>query len=55
MMSSQVLDFEGGGDLLNLLVERDTFDEEFTKFYIAEVGPEWTKIRSVLTRAPLHR
>lgn len=34
----QVLDFEGGGDLLNLLVERDTFDENFTRFYVAEVG-----------------
>jgi protein-serine/threonine kinase len=27
----------GGGDLLNLLIERDTFDEDFTRFYIAEV------------------
>lgn len=36
-MVFQVLDFEGGGDLLNLLVERDTFDEGFTKFYVAEV------------------
>ncbi|GHJ85462.1 hypothetical protein NliqN6_1864 [Naganishia liquefaciens] len=32
-----VLDFEGGGDLLNLLVERDTFDEGFTNFYVAEM------------------
>jgi hypothetical protein len=27
----------GGGDLLNLLIERDTFEEDFTRFYIAEV------------------
>lgn len=33
-----MLAFEGGGDLLNLLVERDTFDEDFTRFYAAEVG-----------------
>lgn len=36
-MLGQILDYEGGGDLLNLLVERDTFPEDFTKFYIAEV------------------
>lgn len=27
----------GGGDLLNLLIERDVFDEGFTRFYVAEV------------------
>jgi protein-serine/threonine kinase len=27
----------GGGDLLNLLIERDVFEEGFTRFYIAEV------------------
>lgn len=27
----------GGGDLLNLLIERDVFDEDFTRFYVAEV------------------
>ncbi|WWC72355.1 uncharacterized protein I206_106317 [Kwoniella pini CBS 10737] len=32
-----VLEFMGGGDLLNLLVEKDTFSEEMTKFYIAEM------------------
>ncbi len=32
-----VLAYEGGGDLLNLLIERDTFDEGFTKFYMAEL------------------
>jgi serine/threonine protein kinase len=32
-----VLEFMGGGDLLNLLVERDTFPEEMTRFYIAEM------------------
>ena len=28
----------GGGDLLNLLIERDVFEEDFTRFYAAEVG-----------------
>lgn len=28
----------GGGDLLNLLIERDVFEEDFTRFYIAEVN-----------------
>ncbi|KAG7098827.1 hypothetical protein E1B28_000731 [Marasmius oreades] len=32
-----VLEYMGGGDLLNLLIERDVFDEEFTRFYIAEM------------------
>jgi hypothetical protein len=27
----------GGGDVLNLLIERDVFDEGFTRFYVAEV------------------
>lgn len=26
-----------GGDLLNLLMENDTFDEEMTRFYVAEM------------------
>ena len=26
-----------GGDLLNLLIERDTFEEGFAKFYVAEM------------------
>jgi hypothetical protein len=26
-----------GGDLLNLLIERDVFEEDFTRFYVAEV------------------
>lgn len=34
----QVLEFMGGGDLLNLLIEKDVFEEDFTRFYIAEVG-----------------
>lgn len=29
----------GGGDLLNLLIERDVFEEDFTRFYVAEVCP----------------
>lgn len=32
-----VLEFMGGGDLLNLLVERDTFPEAMTRFYVAEM------------------
>ena len=27
----------GGGDLLNLLIERDVFEEDFARFYAAEV------------------
>ena len=27
----------GGGDLLNLLIEKDVFEEDFARFYIAEV------------------
>lgn len=33
----QVLEYMGGGDLLNLLIEQDVFEEDFTRFYIAEV------------------
>ncbi|CAE6433090.1 unnamed protein product [Rhizoctonia solani] len=32
-----VLEFMGGGDLLNLLIEKDIFEEDFAKFYIAEM------------------
>ncbi|KAG2345586.1 kinase-like protein [Suillus weaverae] len=32
-----VLEFMGGGDLLNLLIERDVFDENFARFYVAEM------------------
>lgn len=32
-----VLEYMGGGDLLNLLVEKDTFSESMTRFYIAEM------------------
>ena len=28
----------GGGDLLNLLIERDIFEEDFTRFYVAEAS-----------------
>jgi hypothetical protein len=31
------LEFMGGGDLLNLLIQRDIFEENFARFYIAEV------------------
>jgi serine/threonine-protein kinase LATS1/2 len=27
----------GGGDLLNLLIEKDVFEEDFARFYVAEV------------------
>lgn len=36
-MIQQVLEYMPGGDLLNLLIERDIFEEGFTRFYIAEV------------------
>ncbi|KAG8880157.1 hypothetical protein FRB97_001046 [Tulasnella sp. 331] len=32
-----VLEYMGGGDLLNLLIEKDVFDENFARFYIAEM------------------
>ncbi|KAH7929884.1 kinase-like protein [Leucogyrophana mollusca] len=32
-----VLEYMGGGDLLNLLIERDTFEEDFARFYVAEM------------------
>ncbi|KAG8687813.1 hypothetical protein FRC09_013267 [Ceratobasidium sp. 395] len=32
-----VLEFMGGGDLLNLLIEKDIFEENFARFYIAEM------------------
>ncbi|KAF9244946.1 kinase-like domain-containing protein [Melanogaster broomeanus] len=32
-----VLEYMGGGDLLNLLIDRDVFDEDFTRFYVAEM------------------
>lgn len=34
---SQILEYMGGGDLLNLLIEQDVFEEDFTRFYVAEV------------------
>lgn len=34
---NQVLEYMGGGDLLNLLIERDIFEEHFARFYAAEV------------------
>jgi hypothetical protein len=40
MPNRPVLGYVGGGDLLDLLIERDTFSEDFTRFYFAEVqGP----------------
>ncbi|KAK2464277.1 hypothetical protein APHAL10511_003734 [Amanita phalloides] len=32
-----VLEYMGGGDLLNLLIKKDAFDEDFTRFYVAEM------------------
>ena len=43
----------GGGDLLNLLIERDVFEEDFTRFYIAEASPlRSLRIRLWLTLFP---
>ncbi len=40
----------GGGDLLNLLIERDVFEEDFTRFYVAEVrSPMAHQITVLLT------
>ena len=39
----------GGGDLLNLLIERDTFPEDFTRFYVAEVRTPLLALDGVLT------
>jgi protein-serine/threonine kinase len=38
IQSHQVLEYMGGGDLLNLLIDRDVFEEDFTRFYVAEVS-----------------
>jgi hypothetical protein len=35
----------GGGELLNLLIERDMFDEGFTRFYVAEM---WSFVLSLV-------
>ena len=32
-----VMEYMGGGDLLNLLIEKDVFEESFAKFYVAEM------------------
>ena len=32
-----MLEYIGGGDLLNLLIERDSFEENCTRLYVAEV------------------
>lgn len=32
-----IMEFMGGGDLLNLLIERDIFAEDFARFYVAEM------------------
>ena len=37
----------GGGDLLNLLIKRDVFEEDFTRFYAAEVSAHWHFTASV--------
>ena len=34
----QFPEYMGGGDLLNLLIKRDIFEEDFTRFYVAEAG-----------------
>jgi len=45
----------GGGDLLNLLIERDVFEEDFTRFYIAEVIFSHGLIFSPQLSAIIHR
>lgn len=32
-----IMEFMGGGDLLNLLIEKDVFAEDFARFYVAEM------------------
>ncbi|KAK0559349.1 hypothetical protein OC861_006672 [Tilletia horrida] len=32
-----IMEFMGGGDLLNLLIEKDIFEEDFARFYVAEM------------------
>ncbi|PWN28132.1 kinase-like protein [Jaminaea rosea] len=32
-----IMEFMGGGDLLNLLIEKDIFPEDFSRFYVAEM------------------
>ncbi|CAO1627618.1 unnamed protein product [Sympodiomycopsis kandeliae] len=32
-----IMEFMGGGDLLNLLIEKDIFPEDFARFYVAEM------------------
>lgn len=32
-----IMEFMGGGDLLNLLIEKDIFAEDFSRFYVAEM------------------
>jgi len=39
----------GGGDLLNLLIERDTFPEDFIRFYVAEVWASFLVLDGILT------
>lgn len=41
---TQILEYMGGGDLLNLLIERDVFEEDFTRFYVAEVGNHFSHL-----------
>jgi hypothetical protein len=36
----------GGGDLLNLLIEKDVFEENFARFYIAEVASSLASLSS---------
>ena len=37
------------GDLLNLLIEQDTFPEDFTRFYVAEVWASFLALDRILT------
>ena len=40
----------GGGDLLNLLIEKDVFEENFARFYIAEVSTQSLRYKNADTR-----
>lgn len=45
----------GGGDLLNLLIKRDIFDEDFARFYIAEVRPRSFGLWACVNRGTFSR
>ncbi|KAK0212878.1 kinase-like domain-containing protein [Desarmillaria ectypa] len=50
-----VLEYMGGGDLLNLLIERDIFEEEFTRFYVAEETNDVSYHQMILAIESCHK